>query len=75
MPTHTPNTGLPVATKSRIGASRPWSQIARMHAPKCPTPGITNAAAVRTSAGSPVIRGVPPTLASARDTECRFPEP
>ena len=75
MPTHTPNTGLPEATKSRIEPSSPWWQMARMHAPKWPTPGITRASAPPTSDGSPVISGVPPTRASARETEWRLPEP
>ncbi len=52
IPTHTPSSGVPCATRSRTSASKPRSPSADMHARKAPTPGSTSLSAPRSTRSS-----------------------
>ncbi len=75
IPTQTPNSGRPLAAKSRTAPSSRRSIRFRMQAPKCPTPGTTSASASSTAPGSSTTSDAPPTRSMALATERRFPIP
>ena len=75
MPTHTPSTGRPAATRSAMIRSPPISRSPVMHASNAPTPGTTRPSAVSARCASAVTSTSAPTRCSARCAERRLPEP
>ncbi len=75
MPTHTPSTGRPAATRSAMILSPPISRSPVMHASNAPTPGTKSPSADAAAPASAVTSTSAPTRSSARWADRRLPDP
>ena len=75
MPTHTPSTGRPAATRSAMILSPLIFRRPVMHASNAPTPGTTSPSAFSAASLSAVTSTSAPTRCSARWADRRLPEP
>ena len=75
MPTQTPSTGRPAATRSAMILSPLIFRSPVMHASNAPTPGTTSPSAFEAASASEVTSTSAPTRCSARWADRRLPEP
>ena len=75
MPTQTPSTGRPAATRSAMIRSPAILRRPVMHASNAPTPGTTSPSAAAAAPASAVTSTDAPTRCSARWADRRLPEP